>query len=76
MYIYLLVNTTHTYLVCTNTKSPAVAKGQNLKGWCCSAAAVVVFSVYRGCAVAFEIPSKCGFMSSCPFAASNEMRVS
>ena len=43
----------------------ACHKGQSLKRWCCCAT-VVPLMLKRGCAVAFEIPGKCGFVSPRP----------
>ena len=57
--MYLLVNTAHTY---EHESTVAVTKAR-----VCNAGAVVLlryrcccYSVYRGCAVVFEIPRKCG----------------
>ena len=41
---------------CTHIKHRGCHNGQSLKRGCCCS------SVYRGCAVGFEIPRKCGFI--------------
>ena len=66
MYKYLRVNTAHTHI---NTVSPWLSQTPEFEAL---VPIYLVLLMYRccycnhGCAVAFEIPSKCGFISSCP----------